>query len=486
MHFKSELPADEQAERYILGTLLHGRSIIDELACQIDPTLFVHPSSGIILAAIVDLYARGTPVSIITLTQHLQATGKLDSVGGAAEVTKLSETFCPGIESARHQLSVLHGLWVKREVIQLGHKLANTCSATDIGPLIRDAESRIEKLRQASLELREKRIRFFRPSELRGYEPDTHAMLVGNCHVMRGEVFVIGGEPGIGKSMAATELAFCGATVRPWFALEVHCRFKTMVVQAENGRYRLMQEYQARGEVPEIESRILVSEPPPYGLTLSNPEFLADVKDALAQFQPDVVILDPWNAAVKDDKQRDYSEAFHALRMLLPKGEARPALGIVAHTRKPKTDEKRTGGTALMHLLAGSHMLASVPRSVFIMTPASTDETDEAVVWFNPKNNNGEKVGRSAWRRTPAGFTVLPDFDWEQFDEQGGTKRRIVTEQHIREALSGSGLNKASAVRRLQEVTKLGKRACEKALSVDGKFRSILTMSNGAVTLANE
>ena len=29
---------------------------------------------------------------------------------------------------------------------------------------------------------------------------------------------------------------------------------------------------------------------------------------ALAGFRPDCVILDPWNAAAKDDKQRDYSE----------------------------------------------------------------------------------------------------------------------------------------------------------------------------------
>ena len=79
------------------------------------------------------------------------------------------------------------------------------------------------------------------------------------------------------------------------------CFFKTMIVQAENGRHRLMQEYRARGEMPEIESRILVSEPPTYGLTLSNSEFLEDVKGALTQFQPDVVILDPWNAAVRDD-----------------------------------------------------------------------------------------------------------------------------------------------------------------------------------------
>jgi len=123
---------------------------------------------------------------------------------------------------------------------------------------------------------------------------------------------------------------------------------------------------------------------------------------------------------------------------------------------------------------------------VFIMTPASTDETDDAIVWFNPKNNNGGKVGRSAWLRRPSGFAPLQDFDWEQFDEQSGKRRRIVTEQDIREALGGCSLDKAGAVQRLRGVTQLGQRACEKALAANGKFAGMLSFDNGSIGVANE
>ena len=50
----------------------------------------------------------------------------------------------------------------------------------------------------------------------------------------------------------------------------------------------------------------------------------------------------------------------------------KPALGIIAHTRKPQLNEKRTGGTGLMHLLAGSYILTSVPRCIFVMTTESS------------------------------------------------------------------------------------------------------------------
>ena len=89
---------------------------------------------------------------------------------------------------------------------------------------------------------REPRIRFYRPSELVAFESDANAVLVGDCHIMRGEVGVIGGEPGVGKSTAATELAVCGATGADWMGLPVKGRIKTLIIQNENGRYRLRQE----------------------------------------------------------------------------------------------------------------------------------------------------------------------------------------------------------------------------------------------------
>ena len=311
---------------------------------------------------------------------------------------------------------------------------------------------------------REPRIRFFKPSELRAYEPDNGAVLFGESHICRGEVFIIGGEPSVGKSTAATELAICGAQGRDWLGLKAHGKIKTLIIQNENGRYRLQQEYAARGLGNEIEESILVSEPPPYGMTLNHPDFLEDVKAALESFVPDVVIFDPWNAAAKDDKAADYSAAFDALRNMLPKGKDKPALGIVAHTRKPKSDERRTGGSGMMHLLAGSYVITSVPRCVFIMVRGGNDETDNSVVWFNPKNSNGPAAPRTAWEREPKGFTTLSDFDWKTF-EGGDGGRKVIRLEHIQAALGKDSWEKAAAVEKLEKESGCKQRACQIALS---------------------
>ena len=77
-------------------------------------------------------------------------------------------------------------------------------------------ENLVREIKSHVFPLREPRIRFFSPTELRAYEPENDIVLVGDCEVMRGEVFVIGGEPGVGKSKVATHLAVAGATRANW------------------------------------------------------------------------------------------------------------------------------------------------------------------------------------------------------------------------------------------------------------------------------
>jgi AAA domain-containing protein len=332
-----------------------------------------------------------------------------------------------------------------------------------------DGEGKPTECRKASwwmdaitVEPREPRIRFFAPCELRDYQPDKGIALVGDCNVMRGETFVIAGEPGVGKSLAATQLAVSGATQRDWFGLPVHRQFRTMIVQTENGRYRLQLEFSSL-DCDKIENWIRVSEPPPFGLTFNNKEFQTDIGAALDSFKPECVIFDPWNAAARDDKIREYAETFDALRNLLPTGSDKPALGILAHTRKPLPNEKRTGGTGLMHLLAGSYILTSVPRCIFVMTRGSQDETDDSVVFFNPKNSNGANVPRSAWHRKLSGFTPATDFDWKDFDKPPD-ERKIITLDHVREAFGAKRLEKKDAAHALATLAKVNDTSAYRAL----------------------
>jgi AAA domain len=291
---------------------------------------------------------------------------------------------------------------------------------------------------------------------------------------------VIGGAPGIGKSRALVALAVAGATQSDWFGLKTHRRFKMMIIQTENGLFRLSKEF---GELncDALESYVRVCPPPPYGLCFRRDDFRAQLSAAIADFQPELVGFDPWNAAAREQDSREYLDTFDALKSVLPLGDDAPALVIVAHTRKPKADE-RTSGRALLNLLAGSYVLGSVPRTVFVMQAASDDTTDNRIVWTCCKNNDGELGGRSAWERRNGLFAPVTDFDFDAFDAPEKDRREVISEADVAAVFENGALTKSEARKLLEESTGARRSTCYYALDPDGRFAKHLNHSEGKLT----
>jgi hypothetical protein len=467
-----------EAEKGILGSILQDPEVLEKCLAKIRKDHFFVPAHRIIYEVMTELWQNGKAIDLVIVTISLQDRHQLTKVGGAGYVTELFN-FVPTGANVEFYIDIVREKSKSRKIVsiatEIGRQAKNGSGPDD---MLATAENEFSRLHADG----ERRIRFFSPSELRDFRPDNELVLVGDCHIMRGEVFVIGGEPGIGKSRAATYLGVCGATMQPWFGLTVRRIFKTLVVQSENGRFRLQQEFSAL-DSDQIEGRLLVSEPPPFGLTLGNPQFQTDIRAVLRTFKPDCVVLDPWNAATRDDKQRDYAETFDAIRALLPTGQDRPALGIIAHTRKPQQlNEQQIGGTCLLHLLSGSHILSSVPRSIFVMVPGSVDEKDDTVVLYNPKNNNGQKIGPSAWHRKGSGFVVANDFDWRGF-KKAPRDRRIVSLEDIEEVfVDGEPLELKEAAHRLATITGMVERSAYNALAPDGKWSKCIKREQGRLS----
>lgn len=257
-------------------------------------------------------------------------------------------------------------------------------------------------------------IEVLKPSELRSYIPKSGTVLVGDNHIVRGSVFVVAGAPGVGKSRSGVALAEAGATQLDWFGLTVHCRFKTLIIQNENGRLRLKTEF-ADLDDQVLDQYVRVTPPPPFGLSFIKSEFRDQLKAILEDFQPGVILIDPWNAVARDDKAKDYLETFDLIRSVIPAGDDGPALGIFSHTRKPQFNE-RANGRALLNLLAGSYVLASVPRCVFVLQSASDDVMESNVVVTCCKNNDGELGNRGCWTRESGQWSRVEGFDWEAWD----------------------------------------------------------------------
>jgi hypothetical protein len=373
----------------------------------------------------------------------------------------------------QYYLDIVCEKYVLRETIRaskIAMQRANDPMQDGTSGILDELESRIASLRSLHGKngLRDALIEFRSPLQLKNFTPPPGIILVGDCHIVKGSVFVIGGAPGIGKSRAAVALAVAAATRADWFGLTVHRQFRVMIVQTENGEFRLAREF---GELDcdALENFVLVCPPPPYGLCFARKGFKERLTAAVSDFAPEVLIYDPWNAAARKQDSEEYLETFDALRSVLPHGDAAPALGIVAHTRKPRHDE-RASGRALLNLLAGSYVLGSVPRTVFVMQAATDETTDNRVVWTCCKNNDGDLGARSAWERRSGLFVPVHDFDWDEFDAPEKDKREKITESHMRSVFADGALTRQEAAKQLEALTEAHSSTCYHALEANGRF----------------
>jgi hypothetical protein len=292
----------------------------------------------------------------------------------------------------------------------------------------------------------------WKPSDFLNYDPPHDFILVGDCHLTRGGISVLGGWPGVGKSRAALGLAVAGATGKPWMGLKVHARFRTLIIQIENGQWRLKNELAEALPDGGLDDWMRITPPPARGLAFHEPAFRERVANVIAEFRPALVIIDPWNRVAEGDKQGDYRQALDAILDCLPTDPAeKPAVLIIHHMRKKGSESTRKQGRDLLHELAGSYQIGSAARCVFVLEPACNDTSDPTVVLTCCKNNDGKEGSPSAWIRQNGLFASASGFDMEAFlcpDNLNGT--RGVNPNAVASALRGMrGETKKQAVARL-------------------------------------
>ena len=295
-------------------------------------------------------------------------------------------------------------------------------------------------------------VEFWKPSQFIGYQPPKDLVLVGDNHLVRGATCVIGGSPGVGKSRIIPPLAVAGAIGGgEWMGLPVHCQFKTLIIQAENGQARLKSELSSLNTPDDLDldDWLRITPPPRFGLDFASDEFCEFVRDYVCEFEPGLLVVDPWNAVVRKDDIQAFRDALERIYSVLPaETERRPCLAIVHHLRKRKGDPKR--GRELLEELSGSYSIAAAARSAFVLQAATADQEDARVVLTCCKNNDGAPGPSTAWYREGDGFSACEDFDLDEFFEGSAESRRSISADVMRRALGNGGIRKGEFVSRMK------------------------------------
>ncbi len=137
-------PNNVEAEQSVLGAMLLDKEAISaatEVICGED---FYREAHKEIFEAIVDIYNRGEPADLITLTEKLRTRNTLDSVGGITFLTNLMDAV-PTTHNVRYYAKIVEDKSLLRRLIKSSGDIIQKSyeASEDIGEIIDAAEKGI-------------------------------------------------------------------------------------------------------------------------------------------------------------------------------------------------------------------------------------------------------------------------------------------------------------------------------------------------------
>lgn len=117
-------PQAIDVEESVLGAIIMYEEAIGKVIKILKPKYFYKEHHQIIYKAIVDLFNQDIIPDVVILTNHLRTIGKLDEIGGAYFIAKLTQSSLPTVNIKVHEYSlIIVQKFFLREIIQLATKV---------------------------------------------------------------------------------------------------------------------------------------------------------------------------------------------------------------------------------------------------------------------------------------------------------------------------------------------------------------------------
>jgi replicative DNA helicase len=219
-------PANLEAEQSVLGAILLRSQALDQVADLLTPADFYRSGHGQIFQAMLDLWSRGEPVDLVTVTALLKERARLEEVGGPVFLAALSEHVGTAA-NAVYYARLVHEKAVMRRLLECSQNIAQACLAP-----VEDVEEFLDKAENEIFKVAESKIRFgFQPldslvekevglleaiwhreqSRITGVPsgfPDLDQLTAG---FQQGDLIIIAARPSMGKTALALNIAFNAA-----------------------------------------------------------------------------------------------------------------------------------------------------------------------------------------------------------------------------------------------------------------------------------
>lgn len=149
MDAQHQPPQNLDAEASLLGAILIDSDAIVKIADAISADDFYDPKHTRIYEAIAQLYERHSPIDVLTLSDQLKNNGFLETVGGAAYLTELTN-YVPTAAHAEQYADIVAQKAMRRRLIKASQEITGLGydESKALRELIEEAETRLFQVSQ--------------------------------------------------------------------------------------------------------------------------------------------------------------------------------------------------------------------------------------------------------------------------------------------------------------------------------------------------
>jgi replicative DNA helicase len=215
------LPSDMLAEQCTLGGMLLSQEAIADVFDAVRGPDFYAPKHEIIYNAILELFNRGEPTDVITVTSQLSKTGELVRAGGADYLHTLT-SIVPTAANAAFYADIVQEKATLRRLIEVGTKIAQMgyTAQGEITELVNQAQSDVYAVSKAGagedyvplFDSIDAAVELMESAQKRGGEmvgvPTGFQKLDEMTHGLHpGQLIILAARPAVGKSTLALDIA---------------------------------------------------------------------------------------------------------------------------------------------------------------------------------------------------------------------------------------------------------------------------------------